>query len=83
MYSPVLGFMISVTIMRKSFESFRQYCVKTDVLPVDFYIVLSDVLAGAGKYYDYIFILTLHACSDFCHLCKQFGPRSGPTERLS
>ena len=46
----VFVFIFSVTIYKKSFDSFRHYCVETEQLPVDFHIVLSDIISGAGKY---------------------------------
>ena len=39
-----------MTIYKKSFTSFRLYCVEAEQLPVEFHIVLSDIIAGAGIY---------------------------------
>lgn len=52
----------------QAFTNFKQYCLGTESLPVDLYVVLSDILQGAGNVSDIFPYFISHAKKIFPHL---------------
>ncbi|KAG5317610.1 SUV3 helicase, partial [Pseudoatta argentina] len=52
----------------QAFTNFKQYCLGTESLPVDLYVVLSDILQGAGNVTDIFPYFISHAKKIFPHL---------------
>jgi len=52
----------------QAFTSFRQYCLETESLPVDLYVVLSDILQEATNVTDIFPYFLRHAKQIFPHI---------------
>ncbi|XP_011159689.1 ATP-dependent RNA helicase SUV3 homolog, mitochondrial [Solenopsis invicta] len=55
-------------LQRQAFMNFKQYCLGTEPLPVDLYVVLSDILQGAGNIADIFPYFISHAKQIFPHI---------------
>ena len=51
-----------------SFSSFRQFCVESDLLPIELHITLSDIVNGDGHIDDMFPYFYQHATTMFPHL---------------
>lgn len=60
--------LISGYLQRQAFTNFKQYCLGTESLPVDLYVVLSDILQGAGNITDIFPYFINHAKQIFPHI---------------
>jgi len=55
-------------LQRQAFINFRQYCLETESLPVDLYIVLSDILQDAANVTDIFPYFLRHTKQIFPHI---------------
>lgn len=55
-------------LQRLALNSFRVYCDNPDTLPVDLYVIISDILQGAGHVTDIFPYFIRHAKEMFPHL---------------
>lgn len=60
--------LISDYLQGQAFTNFKQYCLGTESLPVDLYIVLSDILQGSGNIADIFPYFISHAKQIFPHI---------------
>lgn len=59
---------LDTKLFHQAFTSFRNFCIKTEALPVDLHIIFSDLLQGAGHVDDLFPFFLHHARQVFPHL---------------
>ncbi|XP_020281676.1 ATP-dependent RNA helicase SUV3 homolog, mitochondrial [Pseudomyrmex gracilis] len=56
------------SLQGQAFMNFREYCLKTESLPVDLHVIMSDILQGAGNVTDIFPYFIRHVKQIFPHI---------------
>ncbi|CAF4272879.1 unnamed protein product, partial [Rotaria magnacalcarata] len=59
---------LDLQLFKNAYVSFRKFLIQSTVLPVDFHIVLNDIICGAGIVTDMFPFFLRHAQQMFPHL---------------